>query len=72
MEKLGVAAAVVTTEPFVSSGKAMAVAHGIPDYPFAVIAHPIAATEAPTLHGWADGVVDQLVSIWQKGETAGR
>ena len=72
MEKLGVATAVVATEPFISSGKAMAVAHGIPDYPFAVIGHPIAATDTATLHGWADGVVAQVVSIWQKGETAGR
>jgi hypothetical protein len=70
MEKLGVPTAVVTTEPFISSGKAMALSHGIPDYPFAVIPHPIAATEISILHSWADKVVDQIVSIWLKGETA--
>jgi hypothetical protein len=69
MEKLGVPAVVVVTEPFISSGKAMAVSHGMPDYPFAVIPHPIAATETSTLHSWADKVVDQIVSIWLKGKT---
>ena len=70
MEKLGVPTAVVATEPFISSAKAMAVSHGIPDYRFAVIPHPIAATKISKLHSWADKVVDQIVSIWLKGETA--
>jgi len=69
MEKLGVPTVVVTTEPFISSGKAMAVSHGIPDYPFVVIPHPIAATETEKLQSWADRVVDQVVSIWLNGET---
>ena len=66
MEKLGVPTAVVATEPFISSGKAMAVSHGMPGYPFAVIPHPIAATEVSKLHSWADQAVDQVVSIWLK------
>jgi hypothetical protein len=64
MEKLGVPTAVVATQPFISSGKAMAVSHGIPDYPFVVIPHPIAATETSKLHSWADNAVDQVASIW--------
>ena len=72
MEKLGVPTVVVATEPFVSSGKAMAVSHGIPDYPFVAIPHPIAATEISKLHGWADEVIDQVVSIWLQEETAGQ
>ena len=70
MEKLGVPTAVVATEPFISSGKAMAVSHGMPGYPFAVIPHPIAATETSQLHSWADQVVDQIVSIWLNGQVA--
>jgi hypothetical protein len=69
MEKLGVPTVVVATEPFISSGKAMAVSHGIPDYPFVVMPHPIAATETQKLNGWADQLVDQVVSIWLKGKT---
>jgi len=67
MEKLGVPAAVVATEPFISSGKAMALSHGIPDYPFVVMPHPIAATETEKLHRWADRIVDQVASIWLAG-----
>jgi hypothetical protein len=68
IEKLGVPTAVVVTEPFISSGKAMAVSHGIPDYPFVVIPHPIAATETETLHRWAEQIVDQVASIWLEGK----
>jgi hypothetical protein len=67
MEKLGLPAAVICTEPFVSSGRAMAVSQGIPDYPFAVIPHPIAATEVEKLQVWADQAIDQIVSILTKG-----
>jgi hypothetical protein len=69
MEKLGVPTVVVATEPFISSGKAMAVSHGIPDYPFVVIPHPIAATETEKLHSWAEQIVDQVTSIWLEGKT---
>ena len=69
MEKLGVPTVVVATEPFISSGKAMAVSHGIPDYPFVVMPHPIAATETEKLHSWAELIVNQVASIWLKGKT---
>jgi len=64
MEELGVPAVVIITQPFVSSAQAMAVAHGLPDYPFVVIPHPIAATARNTLQGWADQVTDQVVGIF--------
>lgn len=70
MEKMGVPTAVISTEPFVSSSRAMAVSHGMPDYAFAVIPHPIAATAVDILHQWADGVLDQVISIWLNGEIA--
>ncbi len=41
LEKKGVPAAVICTEPFVSSGKAMSKLGGIPDYPFVVLPHPL-------------------------------
>lgn len=67
MEKLNIPTAVINTEPFISSAKAMAVAHGIPDYPFAVIPHPIAATENEVLHQWVDDIMDEIVSLLQHG-----
>ena len=69
MEKLGVPTVVVATEPFISSAKAMAVSHGIPDYPFVIIPHPIAATKTEKLHSWAAQIADQVASIWLEGKT---
>lgn len=63
MEKLGIPTAVINTEPFAGSSKGMAVAHGLPDYPFVMIPHPIAATPKDVLENWADGVVAQIETI---------
>ncbi len=63
MEKHGVPTAVISTEPFIASSKAMAVAHGIPDYPFAVLPHPLAATEMEMLYEWADKILEDIEAI---------
>ena len=63
MEKLGVPTAVICTEPFISSGKAMAVAHGFPDYPFAVIPHPINATTYGVLDKWVEDSLPEVVRL---------
>lgn len=67
MEKLGVPAVVVSTEPFVSSSKAMAASHGIPNYPFVVIPHPIVAMPVETLESWADSAMEQAIYILSIG-----
>jgi hypothetical protein len=67
MEKLGVPTAVICTEHFISSGKAIDLSHDIQDYPFIVIPHPIVATKTETLHEWADQVVDQVIALLLKG-----
>ncbi|MCM3764755.1 hypothetical protein M3234_07285 [Neobacillus niacini] len=63
MEKHGVPTAVISTEPFIASSKAMTVAHGIPDYPFAVFPHPLAATEIVVLKEWADKILEDIEGI---------
>jgi len=63
MEKLGVPTAVICTEPFISSGKAMAVAHGFPDYPFVIIPHPINATPYDVLEKWAEDCLPGVVRL---------
>jgi len=63
MEKLGIPAAVICTEPFISSGKAMAVAHGFPDYPFVVVPHPINATPFNMLDQWVENCLPQVVRL---------
>jgi hypothetical protein len=67
MEEHGVPSAVIVTYPFISSSKAMAVAHGMPDYPFAAIPHPIAATERDILNEWADRITHEIEEILLKG-----
>jgi hypothetical protein len=42
-ENQGKPAAVICTAPFIPTGKMMAHIQGNPDYPFAVIPHPIGA-----------------------------
>ncbi len=63
MEKQGIPAAVVCTEPFISSGKAMALAHGFPNYPFAVVPHPINVTPKETLDQWVEKISDRIVGF---------
>ena len=46
----------------------MAVAQGIPDYPFVTISHPIAATEKTILSNWVDNIVDDVEAILLTGE----
>ena len=41
LEGLGVPAIAICTEPFESGARAMTFLGGIPDYPFALIQHPI-------------------------------
>jgi hypothetical protein len=63
MEKLGIPTSVICTEPFISSGKAMAVAHGFPDYPFVVVPHPINATPFDILDHWVENCLPQIVRL---------
>jgi hypothetical protein len=63
MEKLGIPAAVVLTEPFLNSGKAMSLAHGFPDYPFVLLPHPINATDYPVLDQWVARILDETVRL---------
>jgi len=41
----------------------MAVAHGFPDYPFAVMPHPINATTYKTLDSWVEDVLPEIVRL---------
>ena len=62
-EKAGVAATAIITDRFVRTAKAMAGVQGMPDYPFAVIPHPIASNTADTLREKAEDAVRQCVDI---------
>jgi len=62
-EKLGIPAVAVITDRFEASARAMAAANGLPDYPFAVIAHPIAGNGNDELRGKAEVAVQQLIPL---------
>jgi hypothetical protein len=66
MEKLGKPTAVICTEPFLSSGKAMALAHGFPGYPFVLIPHPINATSLEVLDQWVEICLDEVKKVLLK------
>ena len=53
----------ICTEPFISSAENMSLAHGFEGYHFAVMPHPIGSSDLPTLEGWADDVVEQVIGI---------
>ncbi len=62
-ERLGIPAVAVITDRFEASARAMAAANGLPDYPFAVIAHPIAGNSDEELRDKAELAVRRLVPL---------
>ena len=62
-EKLGIPAVAVITDRFEASARALAAANGMPDYPFAVIAHPIAGNSDDELRDQAEVAVRLLVPL---------
>jgi hypothetical protein len=62
-ERLGIPAVAVITDRFAESARAMAAANGRPDYPFAVIGHPIAGNPDEELRDKAERAVDSLVPL---------
>lgn len=53
----------VITDRFAESVRNIAAVNGLPDYPFAIIAHPIANNDAETLRAKAEQVAEQLVRL---------
>lgn len=51
------------TERFVRSAQVVAQLNGVPDYPFAVIGHPVAADDDAALRAKAEIAARQIVSI---------
>lgn len=51
------------TDRFERSAQVVAQVNGLPDYPFAVIAHPVANNDDATLRAKAEAVVPAIVAI---------
>ena len=63
LEKKGVPAAVICTEPFVSSANAMAKLGGIPDYPYVVVPHPLGSLSTEALRQRAIQAAPEVLQI---------
>jgi alkanesulfonate monooxygenase SsuD/methylene tetrahydromethanopterin reductase-like flavin-dependent oxidoreductase (luciferase family) len=62
-ERLGIPAVAIITDRFEASARAMAEANGLADYPFAIIAHPVAGNTDDELREKAEQAVSALVPL---------
>ncbi|MCC7487700.1 MAG: hypothetical protein IT529_22230 [Burkholderiales bacterium] len=62
-ERLGIPAAAVITDRFARSAQVVAQINGLPGYPFAVIAHPVANNDDATLRAKAEIAVKSVVAL---------
>jgi hypothetical protein len=53
----------VITDRFVASVRALAATHGLPEYPFVVVAHPIADNDDAALREKAEQALSRVVSL---------
>jgi hypothetical protein len=67
MERRGIPAASICTDLFVPNGQAIAEAHGAPDYPFALVPHPLASASLAELARQAKEVLPELIRLLVAG-----
>lgn len=63
MEQRGIPAAVICTDLFVPNGQATAKAHGAPDYPFALVPHPMASAAPAELARRAKAALPEVLRL---------
>ena len=60
LEKRGIPAVAVVTEPFVKTAKAVAELNGLPGYPFVVVPHPFGSLDMAAVRARADAAVTRI------------
>ena len=63
LEKRGIPAAVICTEDFENMGRASAAAAGLPDYPFAIVPHPMGRLSDDELWRKAEKAAPQAIEL---------
>jgi hypothetical protein len=63
LEKAGLPTAVICTEPFIPSARAMAKIQGIPDYPYIILPHPLGSLSAGELRTHAMRAAPEVLSV---------
>jgi hypothetical protein len=71
-EKRGIPAAAGITEPFVPTALAMARLAGMPDYPVAVIPHPVGSLDASQVAARADEIAGRIETLLRALSLEGR
>ena len=67
MERRGIPSAPICTELFVPNGRAIAEAHGAPEYPFALVPHPLASASQDELAREAKQVLPAVLRLLLSG-----
>jgi hypothetical protein len=67
-EKAGIPAASIVTDVFEGTGRAMAVAWGVPNYKFLALPHPIANLTDAQLEQRAREIVPEIVKLLLQGQ----
>jgi hypothetical protein len=62
-ETRGIPSVAVMTDRFEQSARAVTALNGLPDYPFVVIAHPIANDSDEALRAKAEKVVERIATL---------
>jgi hypothetical protein len=68
LEQRGVPAAAICTELFVPNAKTIGAAHGAPDYPFALVPHPLASVSPTELAREAQQVLPEVLRLLAGGD----
>jgi hypothetical protein len=67
-EKVGIPAASIVTDVFEGTGRAMAVAWGVPNYKFLALPHPIANLTDAQLDQRAREIAPEIVKLLLQGQ----
>ncbi len=60
LEKQGIPAVAVVTEPFIPTAQAMAELNGLPGYPFVAVPHPIGSLDEASVRQRAERVLERI------------
>ncbi len=62
-ERLGIPAVAIITDRFARTAQAVSVVNGLPDYPFSIIAHPVANNDDAVLRVKAREAIKVIVPL---------
>ena len=60
LEKQGIPAVAVVTEPFARTATVLAELNGMPDYPFVIVPHPFGSLDEASVRSRADAVLERI------------